>query len=357
MSSPCGHRERANRGKKSVEVNDLGLSELEERLYLGLLADRWTTADDFASHVDIDEMTAIRSLDRLVELGLVAPENTPRTVPPQVRYARLIADAEMELQRDQADLARAKRSLAILAAEQNQLGTRESLISLSPIEVVRARLRELADSAELDVLSVHPGNAHQVEAMEASKPLNRAILKRGVGIRCLYQTSITNDRRSVEYGRWMLELGGEVRTVPVVAQQMIIVDRKIALIPIDARNPGDGALEVQHPSVLSVFVAMFEQSWAGAAALAAPRAEVDLGLSEQERELLRLFVRGHSDQSAARILAVSLRTVRRMVAALCERMSAHSRFELGARAAQLGVLDDARANSPAGDADAIPPKD
>lgn len=338
-----------------MDVNDLGLSEFEEQLYLGLLEDRWKTADDFANHVDIDALTAIRSVDRLVELGLVAPDNTPRTLPPQVRYAQLIADAELELQRDQVDLARAKRSLATLAAEQSQLGVRESLVSLSPIEVVRARLRELAASAEIEVLSLHPGNAHQTDAMEASLPLNRTLLERGVAIRCLYQTSIANDRRSVDYGQWMLRHGGEVRTIAVVPQQMIIIDRAIALIPIDALNPGVGALEVQHPSVLAGFVAMFEQLWMGAVVLGTPRTEGALGLSNQDRELLSLLAQGHSDQSAAHILAVSLRTIRRMVAALSERLSVRGRFALGVRAARLGLIDSPRTEPPASGVEAASP--
>lgn len=320
-----------------MQANDLELSDLEEELYLGLLEDRWKTTDDFANHVAFDEGAAIRSVDRLVALGLVTSEEKRRTLPPQVRYAQLIAEAEVELQRNQVGLARAKRSLATLAAEQNQLGARESLTSLSPIEV-RARLRELVASARNDVLSLHAGNAHQLEVMQASLPLNESVLTSGVSIRCLYQTSIGNDPRSVEYGRGMLAHGADVRTVAVIPQQMIVIDQAIALIPIDPSNPGAGALEVQHPSVLSTFVAMFEQLWNGAAPLGTPHTEDDLGLSTQERELLSLFAHGHCDQSAAHALAVSLRTVRRMVAALSERLSVRGRYALGVRAAQLGLV-------------------
>jgi len=45
-----------------------------------------------------------------------------------------------------------------------------------------------------------------------------------------------------------------------------------------------------------------------------------------------------TDETAARRLGVSLRTVRRQMAALMERLCATSRFEAGLKAAQRGWL-------------------
>lgn len=320
-------------------MNGLELSDVEQQLYLGLVEKTWRTSQDFAAHASLDEATVTRSVDHLIELGLVSAESAPRAVLPQVRYAQLIADAEVDLQREQAQLAKAKRSLATLAAEHGQLGSRQSLVSLNAAELVRARLGELANSATFEVLSLHSGKALGPEAIEATKPLSRNLLRRGVDIRCVHQTSIANDRATVDYAHWMTEHGADVRTTPAVSQQLIIIDRAIALVPIDSGNLGGGALEVQHPSVVSLFLETFEQSWRKAVPLgASDRTPGELGLNRQDVVLLKLFFEGHSDQSAARVLAVSLRTVRRMVAALCEQLSIRSRFELGAKAAELGLL-------------------
>jgi DNA-binding NarL/FixJ family response regulator len=61
-------------------------------------------------------------------------------------------------------------------------------------------------------------------------------------------------------------------------------------------------------------------------------------LSPGERELLLPLAKGMTDEAAAKRLGVSLRTVRRQMAALMERLGASSRFEAGLKAAQRGWL-------------------
>jgi DNA-binding NarL/FixJ family response regulator len=62
------------------------------------------------------------------------------------------------------------------------------------------------------------------------------------------------------------------------------------------------------------------------------------GLSTGEKELLLLLAKGLTDEAAAKRLGVSLRTARRQMAALMERLGATSRFEAGLKAAQRGWL-------------------
>ncbi|MFF1560700.1 response regulator transcription factor [Streptomyces sp. NPDC058279] len=62
------------------------------------------------------------------------------------------------------------------------------------------------------------------------------------------------------------------------------------------------------------------------------------GISAGERELLKLLASGLTDEVAGKRFGVSLRTVRRQMAALMERLHATSRFEAGLKAAQRGWL-------------------
>ncbi|WP_395298695.1 LuxR C-terminal-related transcriptional regulator [Kitasatospora hibisci] len=62
------------------------------------------------------------------------------------------------------------------------------------------------------------------------------------------------------------------------------------------------------------------------------------GLSAGERELLRLLSTGLTDDAAAKRLGISVRTVRRQMAALMGRLDAASRFEAGLKVAQRGWL-------------------
>nr|WP_272954709.1 helix-turn-helix transcriptional regulator [Kribbella sandramycini] len=63
------------------------------------------------------------------------------------------------------------------------------------------------------------------------------------------------------------------------------------------------------------------------------------GLSGTEREVLRLLVHGLKDDAIARHLQLSVRTVRRHIAAIMEFVSAPTRFAAGAAAQRLGLLD------------------
>lgn len=57
-----------------------------------------------------------------------------------------------------------------------------------------------------------------------------------------------------------------------------------------------------------------------------------------ERTLLGMIAGGDTDEAAARKLGVSLRTVRRMMAHLMERLEAASRFQAGVNATKRGWL-------------------
>jgi DNA-binding NarL/FixJ family response regulator len=63
-------------------------------------------------------------------------------------------------------------------------------------------------------------------------------------------------------------------------------------------------------------------------------------LSDRERQLLTLLTAGYTDESAAARLGISVRTVRRMVSGIMNRLGARSRFQAGVKAADRGWLLD-----------------
>ncbi|MFJ3231488.1 helix-turn-helix transcriptional regulator [Streptomyces sp. NPDC086787] len=68
-------------------------------------------------------------------------------------------------------------------------------------------------------------------------------------------------------------------------------------------------------------------------------------LTGREREVLELLAAGHLDESIARQLNISVRTCRRVIAALMDRLEARSRFQAGVIAVARGWMD---APSPGG---------
>jgi DNA-binding NarL/FixJ family response regulator len=63
-------------------------------------------------------------------------------------------------------------------------------------------------------------------------------------------------------------------------------------------------------------------------------------LSHRERQLLTLLTAGYTDESAAVRLGISVRTVRRLVSGIMNRLGARSRFQAGVKAADRGWLLD-----------------
>jgi DNA-binding NarL/FixJ family response regulator len=119
---------------------------------------------------------------------------------------------------------------------------------------------------------------------------------------------------------------------------MILVDRRLALIPLDPSNTRKGALYVTGAGLVASMLALFDQVWQIATPLGAAHDPDRDGLSAQERALLKLLAEGRTDEAAATRLGVSARTARRMMADLMERLHACSRFEAGMKAAQRGWL-------------------
>ena len=163
-------------------------------------------------------------------------------------------------------------------------------------------------------------------------------MARGVQLRCVYQDAFRNDADTIAYAEWLTELGGDVRTVPSVPMQLVVVDREVAILPTNPADSRAGAIEVRNLGMIAVVCALFENVWIAATPLGTARTVDCQGLSPLEREVLKFLSEGHTDESLARRLGVSVRTVRRTIADLTERLGATSRFQAGVNAAQRGWI-------------------
>src|SRR5262249_25614450 len=142
------------------------------------------------------------------------------------------------------------------------------------------------------------------------------------------------------YAHWLTELGGEVRTSAVLPMRMFIVDREVAVVPVHLQSGSTAAILLRSPALIVGLCALFDGIWKGATSLHARRRPRDTpGLTSQGRASLSLMGEGHPDEVIARRLAVSVRTCRRVIADLMERLDARSRFQAGVLAHAGGWLD------------------
>ena len=298
------------------------------------------------------------ALDVLAEMSLLRPSSVNpdeyRVVSPEVGLATLLARTEAELQKQQHRIETVRAAISILSAEHRDAYDRQAVVRHDGIDSVRSRIESLAAATTEEVVSLNPWHAQTPQAKEASRPLNEVMLSRGIRIRCIYQESVRNRPMLDEYSRWLMAVGGEVRTAPLVPMLMIVYDSQTVLLPIDPNHTELGALELSMPSVVTAMRTLFEQLWSMGTPYAQSAHPDDHGLSPTERSVLVLLEAGQTDAVVARRLGLSLRTVRRIMSDLMSRLGARSRFQAGVHVAEAGWLGSGRhsptssASTPAG---------
>lgn len=125
---------------------------------------------------------------------------------------------------------------------------------------------------------------------------------------------------------------GAVRVSELVTARLLIRDRAEAVLATGGPGgtPG-GALRATHPAVVDYLVTVFESVWEHALPSSECPAPAGRALSADDHELLDQLLLGRTDESIARALSVSVRTVQRRAAALQHRLGVSGRFQLGLR--------------------------
>jgi DNA-binding CsgD family transcriptional regulator len=314
-------------------------------VYQALLHEPSLSLTDLVEHVRLPERTVRRILDQLADLQLVrqpsAGDQEVVLIPPDEALSGLLARAQADLRHREAGLRQAQEEIVEMTR-----GWRQRCASISRISgagAVRDRLRRLSRTARAEVRSFCPGDvvlsrACPGDAVPASASPDPQPPGRSVAIRAICQDTCRRDPDAPGHARWMSEHGAAVRTVPVVPMRLMLVDRTVAIIPISPAEPRAGVLEIRNPSILAMFSTLFEEMWQDATPLDGQPARRENGLRPQERQVLRLLADGVTDETIARKLGVSVRTVRRTVAGLATQLNASSRFQAGLNAARAGWL-------------------
>ncbi|WP_328943850.1 DNA-binding response regulator [Streptomyces sp. NBC_00250] len=160
----------------------------------------------------------------------------------------------------------------------------------------------------------------------------------GLVIRKLYGPDVFRASGGRELLDLLVGAGAEIRISPAPpAREAIVVDRRLAVLA--APRPAAGGPRtysvVQEPDVVAGVRALFETAWETATDLAVYRRTPFPHLGDADRAVLRSLAAGHTDETASRLLGVSLRTYRRRVASLMTALNARSRFQAGLRAREV----------------------
>lgn len=165
-------------------------------------------------------------------------------------------------------------------------------------------------------------------------------LRRGVRYRVVVpDTARTAPVLATRLGTLALS-GADTRTVPDVPSDALVIDGSVVVLPVDRTASGRalGTAVFRLSSVVTTTIELFERVWLTAVPMSPSDLPESAELSDRERKLLSLLFAGSTDESAAVRLDVSVRTVRRMVSDIMNRLGASSRFMMGAKAADRGWL-------------------
>ncbi|MFF8641032.1 DNA-binding response regulator [Streptomyces sp. NPDC015345] len=158
----------------------------------------------------------------------------------------------------------------------------------------------------------------------------------GLVMRKLYTPRALADAESKARLVRIAESGAQVRisAAPLV-HEAIVIDRRVAIL---AGAPVRGTRTytvIRSPDAVEGVRSLVYAAWETAADLAEYRRTRPPALDEEARRVLRALSAGHTDETTARELGMSLRTYRRRVADLMAALGATSRFQAGLRAGEL----------------------
>jgi hypothetical protein len=136
-----------------------------------------------------------------------------------------------------------------------------------------------------------------------------------------------------------IEKGEEARVSPTLPVKMMIVDRRVGLVPLNVEDQGGPVMLVRSSSLLDSLYALFELTWERSTPIVfTPSGELKAGhpdsrLSEGAEQVIPLLAAGLNDKAIAYEAGMSTTTLNRRIGELMKSFGTRTRFQLGWRAA------------------------
>lgn len=328
----------------------LGLVPFDRAVYLAALRAPDDGAAGWAAALGASPSRVRRAAQRLLQLGLLrrTREGRPGRLEP-ADPREVMRTLVRRRQEDAARFATAAGGLAErLSAEYE--GGRAHRRPHGILEVVEGasnvthRVEELVAGADRDLCGIeappYVGEPGPMAAAEAEA------LARGVRFRSLYAVEVLDNPARMDHVTVMIAAGEQARVLAEAPLKLLLIDGRAALLPLTVGESvrGHRALVVRGSALVDALQALFEALWKQGAPVRARGRFPDRGLlhdgglTAEEQELVELLGAGMTDESIARQSGVSVRTLRRRVRALQDRLGSTGRFQAGVRAAQRGWL-------------------
>lgn len=275
--------------------------------------------------------------------GLLAPVSPAKAVEGLVenRVGRLRHQLEDEATSSgivDSLLAEHEKSLGGGAQTPNINGTTQHIEGMAS---VRAAIDELTFFTRTESLTTSPTGVLSQESISHARLLDSRILRRKVHMRTLMASPALDDATTMSYLRELTSKGAHIRISYEPVERLIICDRAAALTPIDPAHTSKGAILTRDPGLVAALVSLFERMWQTAHDL--PESDDDeatsTGLANSfERQILRSLYAAEKDEIGAREIGIAVRTYRKHVASIMQRLGASNRFQAALLARERGWI-------------------
>lgn len=283
------------------------------------------------------------AFDLLVELGLVQLDRSTDTWLPedptsiQSRVISPLSQEGAKLLEESSHWARAFGTLS-QSWRRSPVSQSRGPFTYLHAEAIGPFLTGLVSEVEEEMLTAQPQTGRDAQTLAAAALRDTAALERGITMRTLYQHSARRSSVTHTYVAAVTARGAEVRTLDEFFNRMIVVDRRVVVIPGEDLTV---AIAVREPSVVAYLVDVFERAWERGRPFTQKDSSMMREIAAEQRAMtIRMLTEGHADPVSAKRLGVSPRTYAGYVADLKTEYEADTRFQLGYLMGQQGVSGD-----------------
>lgn len=336
---PEGVKERGVTRVRSFGPDDRDLLRSDAaRLYEEIVAEGGIKEGDPRITAAGNERPAF---DLLLGLGLVSPDRDAgvfHAIDPGTVQSRVVAPLGQEGARLLDESSQWAQAFGALGQVwRKSPDTARGPFTLVHDEAINPFIAGLVAECEEEMLTAQPQTGRDRKSIAAATVRDTALLDRGARTRTLYQHSARRHAITRKYVAAVTERGAEVRTLDEFFNRIIIIDRRIAVIP--AQEDLSSAMAIREPSLVAYLADIFERTWERARPFTLSRETSTMsGIAGEQRAMtIRMLIEGHADPTSAKRLGVSARTYAGYVADLKEEYEADTRFQLGYTMGTLGV--------------------
>ncbi|MGW4802576.1 hypothetical protein [Kitasatospora sp. NPDC004272] len=283
--------------------------------------------------VDTREESDAAAIEELARIGLLVADSDDPAVFIATDPAQLSSSLSTRWQRQALELLTQAVSVpeefAELAEKFHAPGQSGGVVEyVRGKSLINQRVQQLGRAGIKEALAMQPGGPRPTEMLTAGLQEDLKTVQGGTTMRTIYHASTRYHQPTRDYVATLAAAGWQFRTLDEPYTRLIILDRRVAVIP--AVDDMSLAAFIHDQAVIDFLVEeVFERSWGRALEFDGDRAVPQQVVSRLRQTIIDLLLSGTNHRVIARRLGISERTLARHIAEMRDDYNVDSLFQLG----------------------------